>query len=571
MLESWTLSKVYATSESISSQDGSGGPTEEVHLAYTAETEATAGGPSATWNQVTNKGSFSAPPPTGIAAASSLPPAVTLQLTPAIGDKTPFTIPVQAYQLGFDKPVTIGSTASGVGTGKGRFEDLIIKANFGANSPKLFEATTAGTLFGTAVLTQNDAQGIPVAVWTFNVVYASSDSIIATQGDLPEETIHFVFGSETEATKAQVASFDAVRNQGGTLGANPNGAALDAIPPLDTSVVTLQLTPAVGAPGQSVTIPLNNYQFSFTNNAPLGWSGATPTKTKFNELDVTTLLGADSPQLFATMVVGGRFSTATLTQQDGAGHVIAVWTLNTVYITRDQVSADGGEMPAESLHFVFRSMTERTSTSNASWDQATNVSPTPAPVPPGVTIAPISAPASPAITLELIPRGKNPTPITIALTDYSFLFDKPLTLTSASSGAKAGKTTLDGLTVDAFFGNDSPKILAMLAKGDHYASAVLVQRNAAGQPIASWTLKTVFVTTDTIKGDVEGRPVENLRFAFNGINETTAAATNSWDQVHNLTGTFASLFDQKKLVSIDGGAADWGVIIVWRAASVSDR
>ena len=234
--------------------------------------------------------------------------------------------------------------------------------------------------------------------------------------------------------------------------------------------------------------------------------------------------------------------------------MIAVWSLDTVSITQDKVHGDAGDTPTESLHFVFRAVTERTSSSSAAWDQVSNVSPTSAPVPPGVTIAPITPPSAPSITLELIPRGKTPTPITITANDYDFLFDKPLTLTAGNAtGAKAGKTTLDNLTIDTFFGSDSPQILAMLAKGDHYASAILVQRNAAGQPVAAWTLNTVFITADTIHGDVEGVPVETIKFAFNGINEATSVVNNSWDQVHNLANIL-SQYDLTKLVGLDGGA-----------------
>ena len=247
-IASWTLNTVFVTSEKITGQNGDGEPTEEVHLAYNAETEAS-GAASATWNQVTNKGSFTVTPPTGVVPDSIITPPITLQLTPAGGDKTPFTIPVNSYDLGFDKPVVIGSATSGAGAAKGKFEDLIIQADFGPYSPKLFQATAAGTLFGSAVLTQNDGAGNPIAVWTFNVVLATSDTIIGSAGDLPKESIHFVFGSETEATKEQIASFDQVRNQGGTLGANPNGATLDTIAP-SPGFVTLQLTPGVGGPGR---------------------------------------------------------------------------------------------------------------------------------------------------------------------------------------------------------------------------------------------------------------------------------------------------------------------------------
>ena len=557
-IASWTLNTVYVTSEKINGGNNSEGPTEEVHLAYNAETEAT-GGTSAAWNQVTNKGTFGAVPP-GIAAASVMPAPITLQLTPATGNTAPFTIAVQSYAMGTESTVKIGSPGVGITEGKAKFEDLIIQAEFGPNSPRLFQATAAGTRFTSAVLSQNDSNGIPVAVWTFNLVFASSDTISGTGADLPTESVHFVFGSETVTTKAQTASYDAVRNQFGALRANLNGSAVGPIPSTGTSTVTLQLTPAVGTPGTSLTIPLNTYQFGFMNNAPIGWAGASSTKTAFTELDATTVFGSYSAQLFATLVAGGHFSTATLTQNDSAGHTIAVWTLNSLFITQDKFEGAAGDLaPTETLHFVFRGVTERTGTSAAAWDQVSNVSPTPAPLPPNVTVAPITAPSSPSITLELIPRGISPTPITIAVNDFDFLFQKPLTLTSgAVGGVKAGKTALDNLTIDTFFGNDSPKILAMLAKGDHYASAVLVQRNAAGKAIASWTLNTVFITADTVHGDVEGVPTETIKFAFNGINEATSAIAGSWDQVHDKAGTINSLLDSNNLVPIDGGSPPIG-------------
>ena len=52
----------------------------------------------------------------------------------------------------------------------------------------------------------------------------------------------------------------------------------------------------------------------------------------------------------------------------------------------------------------------------------------------------------------------------------------------------------------------SPLLFKALASGSHFKSAVLAQRNLAGDPMAVWVLETVFLTFDGTHGDLAAAP-----------------------------------------------------------------
>src|SRR5207247_1637210 len=99
-------------------------------------------------------------------------------------------------------------------------------------------------------------------------------------------------------------------------------------------------------------------------------------------------------------------------------------------------------------------------------------------------------PSGTPLVLELLPAAGQavPAPVTIALTSFHFGFANPVTLGSAGSGAGAGKATFGELQVSAPLSGDSPLLLASLASGAHYQTALLTQSDANGQPVAAWAL-----------------------------------------------------------------------------------
>ena len=78
--------------------------------------------------------------------------------------------------------------------------------------------------------------------------------------------------------------------------------------------------------------------------------------------------------------------------------------------------------------------------------------------------------------------GSNLLEVTLDLSSYQFGFENSTTI--GSSGSGAGKTTFDDLTVSALLSGASPQLFNVLATGSHYDTAVLTQRNAAGDPEA---------------------------------------------------------------------------------------
>jgi len=71
-----------------------------------------------------------------------------------------------------------------------------------------------------------------------------------------------------------------------------------------------------------------------------------------------------------------------------------------------------------------------------------------------------------------------------------------------------------------------------LVTGSHYNTAVLVQRNVAGRPVAAWALGTVFLTDDAVAGG-DGLPAEKLKFDFGSFTEATRSAATSWNRITN--------------------------------------
>src|SRR5262249_59857667 len=76
-------------------------------------------------------------------------------------------------------------------------------------------------------------------------------------------------------------------------------------------------------------------------------------------------------------------------------------------------------------------------------------------------------------------------------------------------------------------------LLVAVAGGAHYDTATLTQTNAAGQPIASWTLGTVFITDDLQTGTGSGSalPGEELKFGFESITEANSVHSASWSVI----------------------------------------
>ena len=112
--------------------------------------------------------------------------------------------------------------------------------------------------------------------------------------------------------------------------------------------------------------------------------------------------------------------------------------------------------------------------------------------------------------------------MTLALNSYAFGFENPTTIGSATSGAGAGKAKFDNLDVSTPLSDASPQLLKVLVSGGHFETAVLTQRNAAGSPVAQWSLGTVFLNFDDIHNDSAAVPSEDLHLVFGSVKEITS-------------------------------------------------
>jgi type VI protein secretion system component Hcp len=478
-------------------------------------------------------------------------PSATLELFASRSSSSAVTLALDSYQFGFQNTASVTSGTAGTVT----FDDLVVKAPLSGASPQMFQALASGTAYETALLTQRDGSGNPIAEWALKSVFVTSDTVSSDSAGTPTEELHFAFGALTEGTVPPggapvTGSWNQVTNSNG-LSDVPTlpGDLVDPAAPTGPTA-SLALVPASGSGLSKVGFAVDSYQFNFQNTVSLGASsaGAGAGKAKFSDLVVTAPFGADSPALFEALASGSGYDSALLTQRDGSGHAIDEWALKLVFVTSDTISNDsvgtGTTNPTEELHFAFGAVTEGTvppggGPVTGSWNQVTNSNDSSViSTLPGDLVDP-PAPTGPTASLALVPAsGSGLSKVVFAVDSYQFGFQNT---TSLGSGT-AGKVRFDDLVVSAPFGGDSPQLFQALASGTAYETALLTQRDGSGNAIDEWALKLVFVTSDTISNDSAGTgtttPTEELHFAFGALTEGTTApggtpVTQSWSQVNN--------------------------------------
>jgi type VI protein secretion system component Hcp len=142
----------------------------------------------------------------------------------------------------------------------------------------------------------------------------------------------------------------------------------------------------------------------------------------------------------------------------------------------------------------------------------------------------------------------------IQVESFSWGAENVATIGSATSGAGAGKTKLNELTVEKAVDSTSPAIFQRLAQGRHFAAVEIVARKAGGTATAPsthprWLFQMAFVSSQKQSGSGgDDVPQEELTFAYGAISQKqfrpgVAAASGTvfgnWSQVLNsnaLTG-----------------------------------
>ncbi len=361
----WALSDVFVEADSYTG--GVELPEQCLKFAFVSITEGTSK-VTKSWNQVKNNSTGPALP--GGLTLSPLPaapsaPLITLQLIPQSGPSTlpAITLPIDSYQFGIQNPVAgIGSSTS--------FDALQVQFSLAANSPWLLRAVGATDHFGTAVLTQRNSAGAPVAVWVMDTVNVVSDSRAGAGDSLPGESAAMIFSSVTEATSAWQKSWSVSLNNNTGPGL-PAGTTLSAYSSPPPSMVTLKLTPASGT-SPVLTLPIASFSLGLRNLAEVAGGGGGAGKAERDPLTVQLPPSIDDPLLFQFLTQGSVYSNALLTQHNLAGQPVAKWSMGTVMIeTRDVVNI-AGELPRETLTLAFYSLTEVTNKQSASWDFVAN-------------------------------------------------------------------------------------------------------------------------------------------------------------------------------------------------------
>jgi type VI secretion system secreted protein Hcp len=140
------------------------------------------------------------------------------------------------------------------------------------------------------------------------------------------------------------------------------------------------------------------------------------------------------------------------------------------------------------------------------------------------------------------------TPGAIAVDGFELGAENKMTIGSASSGAGAGKATLNELTIEKPVDSTSPALFGMLGAGTKISGMELVARKAGPAGTAPiymrYTFQLAFVTSQTQTGAAGDDGIqEKLTFSYGSVKQTyvklgasgTPAGTvfGSWNQVTN--------------------------------------
>lgn len=133
-------------------------------------------------------------------------------------------IEVPSFSFEVENPTTIGSSTSGAGAGKAKFDRFVFTRPIDNASPQLFKAMVTGAHFQEAKLVLRKAgagSSNPYLLFTFGTVFVSDIQWSGgNKGDTPQEQVTFLYG--------QLAVEYHIQNPNGTLG-GANSAGWDQL------------------------------------------------------------------------------------------------------------------------------------------------------------------------------------------------------------------------------------------------------------------------------------------------------------------------------------------------------
>jgi type VI secretion system secreted protein Hcp len=139
----------------------------------------------------------------------------------------------------------------------------------------------------------------------------------------------------------------------------------------------------------------------------------------------------------------------------------------------------------------------------------------------------------------------KPDALAIAVKEFSFGSENMTTISSASTGAGAGKAKLNNLVIKKNIDGTSPKLFQALATGSSYNDATLTVRKqgttGAGYYVLRFTM--VFITKINVSGSGDEPPMEEITLTYGAVEETVTPTDptgtagkpviGSWSQVTN--------------------------------------
>ena len=159
------------------------------------------------------------------------------------------------------------------------------------------------------------------------------------------------------------------------------------------------------------------------------------------------------------------------------------------------------------------------------------------------------AAAAAAAGAQLVLTGPSQQQTTLSVQSFQFGESNGPTVGSQSSGAGAGKVTLETLTVQAAVDKNTTAILQAVAAGTRYATGDLAL-SAAVTAGAAAPMTVRFLSLEPIKVTLTGPApdVESIDFAYTGL-ETSASSTgaplgpsiNGWNRVTNSASAITAL------------------------------
>ncbi|HEX9051749.1 MAG TPA: type VI secretion system tube protein Hcp [Anaeromyxobacter sp.] len=107
------------------------------------------------------------------------------------------------------------------------------------------------------------------------------------------------------------------------------------------------------------------------------------------------------------------------------------------------------------------------------------------------------------------------------------------TTTTSGGGAGAGKASFRELVVTRTLDASSPALFLAAAEGRVFATASVVMTDASGNPVATFDLQNVAVSSLVSGTDGSAKPMETVGLTFEKITEQIGGAIAGWDVLAN--------------------------------------